>query len=43
MADFPDLKLSADQGDDVVRRHPFSLVHEQDAVRSYEMRHGAKR
>jgi hypothetical protein len=43
MADFPYLKLSADQSDDVVRSHPFGLVHEQDAVRSYEVRHGAKR
>src|SRR4030095_7388022 len=34
MANFPDLELSANQRDDVVRSHPFSLVHEKDTVRS---------
>jgi hypothetical protein len=39
MADLPYLELSADQGYDVVRRHPFGLVHEQYTIRSHGMRH----
>jgi hypothetical protein len=39
MTDFSDLEFSANQRDDVVGSHPFSLVHEQDAVRSHGMRH----
>jgi hypothetical protein len=34
MTDFLDAELTTDQCDNVVRRHAFGFVHEQDAIKS---------